>query len=220
MKKILIIGASGFFGKSLINYFLKKNLFYIYAVSRKLFFLNNQNIKKINLDIKKIKKLPKVDIIYYFINSKNFFLEKKNFFYFKKLLKKLDFKTKILLSSSGAVYGRCSRLIRFKENNKINIRKINSYANYKKKYSLQKIFLENEFKKLGKDGFKVSIARCFTFYGKNILSYDYGISDVINSILKKKNIVFNDQTKVIRSYMHEEDMAHWLYKISKFSNYE
>ena len=56
-----------------------------------------------------------------------------------------------------------------------------------KKYALEKFFLEQEFKKMAKEGFKVSIVRGFTFYGKHILNYNYLISKIISAIkLKKK----------------------------------
>tara|TARA_E500000178_G_C16847314_1_gene673455 strand:- start:6 stop:887 length:882 start_codon:yes stop_codon:yes gene_type:complete len=218
LKKILIIGSSGFIGASLINFFIKKyKKIKIYTISRKKNnTLINTKLINYNLDIKKITLLPNVDNIFYLINSKNINLEKKNFFHFKKLLLKIKTKPKILLSSSGSVYGPTLKFKTFEETSKINIRKINLYKNYKKKYSINKLFLEKEFKKLSKKGFKVSIARCFTFYGINILKYNYAISNIINSLKNGKSIKLIDKSLVVRSYLHEEDMAKWLYKISEF----
>lgn len=180
--------------------------------------MKDKRLKKINLDFKKIKKLTKFHNIFYLINSKNLVIEKKIFFHFKKLLKKVENKPKIILSSSGSVYGLNSSKYKFNEKNKISKLKILKFTNYKKKYSLQKIFLENEFIKLGKNNNNVSIARCFSFYGKNILKYKYIISDIINSTINKKDIIFKDKSKVFRGYMHESDLAKWLFKICENAN--
>ena len=207
MKKIIIFGGSGFVGKSLKEFFhKKKNKIQIISYSRS----ENKNIIK-------IQKLPNADIIIYCINSRNIKKSLKYFNHFKRLLKKLKKKTKILFLSSGAVYGPKRFKIKFKEKEKINFSKIESFAGYKLNYAKEKIILENEFKKLAKKGYKVSIARGFTFYGKNILKYNYAISNIINKINTKKNIIINNQN-TFRSYMHETDMCRWIIKIADSSS--
>ena len=114
------------------------------------------------------------------------------------MLRKLPKKTKILFTSSRAVYG-----------------KIKS----KKKYSKSTILTEKEFKKLGKQGYKVSIARLFTFIGKRILTEKkYAISDFIKAGRLHKKIVVKSKFKVYRSYMHSYDMVKWLLTILVNSN--
>ena len=171
MKKLIIIGSSGFVGKSLNDFFKKK---------KKIKLLNYSRTEGKN--ILNIKKLPRTDYIIYCINNKNIKKSLNYFFYFKKLLKKS-----------------------YKNNYK-------KFSGYKKNYSKEKYVLENEFKKIAKEGFKVSIARGFTFYGKHILNYNYLISKLIQAIkTKKKFKIYNPY--IIRSYMHSDDMCRWLMKI-------
>ena len=113
-------------------------------------------------------------------------------------MKNYQKKTKILFTSSGAVYG--------------NIKS-------KKKYAKNKLILENIFKSYGKKGYHVSIARLFTFIGNRILNdKKYAISDFINSGFYKKKIILKSKNKVYRSYMHSDDMTRWLITILISSN--
>ena len=81
-----------------------------------------------------------------------------------------------------------------------------------------KIFLEKKIKELGIRNYKVSIARCYTFIGKNITRYNYAISDLINDANNLTRIKLNSKINVYRSYMHSDDLANWLIKIVKNSN--
>ena len=91
---------------------------------------------------------------------------------------------------------------------------------YKKKYAKEKIFIENNLLELGKKNYDVSIARCYTFIGKNILKYNFAISSLINDSVKKKTVTLNTSMNVYRSYMHSDDMVKWLIQILKKSNNE
>ncbi len=206
MKTLTIIGGSGFLGKSIIDYAQKKGLSKwqinkIICISRRKIYLKNRNsfkVKYITGDISKLKKLYPADYIMYAVNSDS---SKKNLSAIKNfslLLEKLPKKTKILFTSSGAVYGSIKS---------------------KKKYAKNKLILENIFKSYGKKGYQVSIARLFTFIGNRILNdKKYAISDFINSGFYKKKIILKSKNKVYRSYMHSDDMARWLITILASSN--
>ena len=207
MKKLVIIGGSGFAGKSLKDYLKNKN-FKVFSFS-----------KKENKNILNFKKLPKCDYIIYCINNIKISKSLKIFNHFKKLLNKDFKKVKILYFSSGAVYGQNFNKKRFKENEKVSLKNIDKLEGYKKSYSKEKIKLEKEFKKMALIGYKVSIVRGFAFYGKHILKYKYLISEVINSIKANKKIYINND-KIFRSYMHADDMCKWLLKIVNNSTTE
>ena len=206
LKTLTIVGASGFLGRSIVDYAKEKKLLKwkinkITSISRRRIYEKSKKslyLKYITGDIKKLKKLPKTDYIIYAVNSSNNKNDKNALKNFICMLKKLPKKTKILFTSSGAVYG-----------------KIKS----KKKYSKSKILTEKEFKKLGKQGYKVSIARLFTFIGKRILTEKkYAISDFIKAGRFHKKIVVKSKFKVYRSYMHSYDMVKWLLTILVNSN--
>lgn len=198
---MIIIGSSGFVGKSLNDYFKKKKSYRILNYSRTQ-----------SKDITNASRMPTSDFIIYCINNKNIKTSLRYFFHFKKLLYKNSKKPKILFFSSGAVYGPRSFKKKFYENDNINLNKYKKFLGYKKNYAKEKYLLEEEFKKIAEDGFKVSIARGFTFYGKHIMNYDYLISKIILAVRSKKIFKINN-FNTIRSYMHAADMCRWLIKI-------
>ncbi len=204
MKKIIIIGSSGFVGKSLNNCLSKKNY--------KIFNFSRSEKK----NILKVKKLPKSDFIIYCIKTNNIKKSLNLFKHFKILIKNYSKKIKILFFSSGAVYGPRFKIKKFKETDEILLKKINNFTNYKKNYAKEKFYLEKEFMKLSKEGYKVSIVRGFAFYGKYILKYNYLISKIILAVKTKKKLVIQGET--FRSYMHANDMCKWLIKIVKNSS--
>ena len=145
--------------------------------------------------------------------------QKKTLIIFK-LVKKNNKNSKIIFSSSGSVYGPCFKKKKFSENTKINSEIYKFYKNYKKKYTNKKIYLEKKFYSLSIEGFKISIARCYSFYGEKISDYNFFMSKIINSVKNKKNILLQSKSKLIRGYMHEHDLARWLVKICKNSSTE
>lgn len=206
MKKILIIGGSGFVGKSFKEYIKKKKKFQLKSYSRS----EKRNILKIN-------KLPKANFIIYCIKNDNIKKSLNFFFHFKKLLQLNHKETKILFFSSGSVYGPRNKSLKFSEKEKPSLKKINKFKGYKKKYAKEKFILEKEFKKLGNNGHKVCIIRGFTFYGRYILKENYLISQIVKSVKSKKNLLIKN-IKVQRSFMHADEMCEWIMKIIKTSS--
>jgi len=227
LKTLAFIGSSGFIGKSFVDYlnkangsFLKINKVYLFQRSKNA--VKSKKIKTILKidDFKKIKKIPKTDYIIYGIKSNSISEAKIIFKNFKKILKNLKKKPKIIFLSSGAVYGKYNNKIKSYERNKTYKKNISKLIGIKKEYAEEKIFLENEFIKLGINGYETSIARCFTFYGKYIVKYDYAISQIIKSIKENKNVILNNKGNTYRSYMHADDMSIWLLNILNYSNQE
>ena len=123
--------------------------------------------------------------------------------------------SKILFTSSGAVYGKQpNNIISFKENYLKKNKKINYEKNYKKKYAYYKMKNEELFHKLGSLGIKTSIARCFSFVGEFIpRNLNYIIGNFIDNILKNKKISIKSSYIVNRSYMYSDDLVRCLLKI-------
>jgi len=222
MKSLLIIGGTGFLGKSFIDSFLKKKLkgvSKIFILSRK-YKKNKKNIYYLKGDISKINQIPICNYTIFAAEqaeTRNYRLSnKKNIINFCNIIKTIKYKGKILYISSGAYYGISKfNKIKFKENTKIaNIKK----CKYKK-YTIQKRFSEKKIKALSTLGYKVSIARCFSFIGKYLpKNKGYFISDLIVSIKNKKKVIINSKINIIRSYMYSDDMVIWLMKMLKNTN--
>ncbi len=229
MKKLLILGGSGFMGSSIVDCGIEKKLIKykineIHVLSRSKKSINKRykhiKINYIAKSIINLEKIPQVDYIIYCLRNNNIKISNSYFNKFLRLLETIKGKPKILFTSSGAVYGKNTDKIKDKENKKISLNSINKLMGYKKKYAKEKIFIENKFIELGKKNYDVSIARCYTFIGKNILKYNFAISSLINDSVKKKTITLKTSMNVYRSYMHSDDMVKWLIQILKKSNNE
>jgi nucleoside-diphosphate-sugar epimerase len=227
-KTLLLIGGTGFFGKSILKYFyyhrnyLKKKFSKIIILSRgKIKIKFNNNLKKffklvkINSNIQYVKILPSADYVIYAAILKNYKEDHAAVKHYLNLAKKCHSKSKILYISSGAVYGKQRRsTAKFKENHLELYKKINFKEGYKEEYSNTKIKNEELFKRFAKKGKNVSIARCFTFVGQYLPqdSY-YAVGNIIKNILTNESIKINADFKVIRSYMYDDDLVKWLLKI-------
>jgi nucleoside-diphosphate-sugar epimerase len=226
-KSILIIGGTGFVGQSIIDFFSKNNLLKkkikkIIIVSRgkKKIYLDsvikkNFQIKIIKKNIKFLKELPFADYVIYCAILDNYvddYKAVKNYF---NLAKKYHLKSKILYTSSGAIYGRqSSHQNKISENYLNNNNKLLFKNKKKNNYSILKLKNEKIFKNLSKFGIKVSIARLFAFAGPRLpLNSNYIIGNFINSILRKKSLKINSNHNIFRSYMYSEIMVKWLLKI-------
>ena len=227
-KTLLLIGGTGFFGKSILKYFyyhrnfLKKKFSKIIILSRgKIKIKFNNNLKKffklikINYNIRYVKILPYADYVIYAAILKNYKKDHAAVKHYLNLAKKYHSKSKILYISSGAVYGKQrSSTAEFRENYLELYKKINFKDGYKEEYSNAKIKNEELFKSFAKKGKNVSIARCFSFVGQYLPqdSY-YAAGNIVKNIINKESIKINADFKVIRSYMYEDDLVRWLLKI-------
>ena len=229
--KLLLAGGSGFIGKSIIESFDNKKLkkfrikkIFVIARRANKFFkkFNKKKIEFIRGDLSKIKKLPNSDIAIFLAESTNIKdyndkkivakKHKKTIKNFCNLIKK-NKKIKLLYCSSGSVYEPSNKKI--SEKNKLNYKKqvIKSYKNV---YNLLKLYSESTVKNLAKVGIKCSIARCFTFVGVNIpRKSHFLIGNLINNILAEKELFAKSKFKVIRSFMHTDDLSKCLFKIMK-----
>jgi len=229
-KSLLIIGGTGFFGKSILDYFTNYNFLKINKII--IFSRKSQNIQinkilkkkikiiKVSGNILNIKKIPRADYIIYAAILKNYSQDLKGVKNYSNLALKYHSSSKILFVSSGAIYGvQKSKIKEFKENYLDKYKKINFKNGYKKKYSNIKSKSENLFKELGNKGLKVSIARCFSFVGPDLpLNTNYVIGNIINNILRNENIIIKANYKIMRSYMYSDDLVKWLFKILDHSN--
>jgi dTDP-glucose 4,6-dehydratase len=241
-RKLLIIGGSGFIGKSIIDAYQRGNLRRwdindIVILSRnstalkKIFSLkSNSKIKLINCDISECEQIENADLIIHAAASTNakkyldnpndeYINNLKNVNNYIKLAKKFHKNSKILFLSSGAVYGKQNiKIKRIPEDYKNN-EAINNLAINKILYAKSKIESENSFIKLAENDFNVAIARCFSFIGPFLpRDQHFAIGNFINDGMIGNNIKVKATTHVIRSYMFSDDLVDWLIQILEYSS--
>lgn len=239
--KLLIIGGTGFFGKSIMHSFISKkldkfNINQLYVLSRSsIDFIKaypefiNPRIEYINGDIANMNFLPHADIIIHAASSTNQMdyqedsnREKENtekgVSNYIKLAKKFHKNSKIIYCSSGAVYGnQPSNVSNIAEN--FPFQDLGNMTPLKRDYALSKRNAEKQILKAGKDGLNVSIARCFAFYGKYLPEDGhFAYASFLKAAKNGKDIIVNANHEVIRSYMHSDDLVDSLIKVAQSSN--
>ena len=239
--KLLIVGGTGFFGKSILDSFVRGRLkkfqiSHLIVLSRsteKFQILHpefvSSNVKYINGDIAKIESLPEADIVIHAATSSNqndyiinSFREKQNTEFgvsnYIKLASKFHKNTKIVYCSSGAVYGKQPENIKnIKED--FPFLDVNSLNEVKRDYALSKRNAESQINEFGASGYNVSIARCFAFYGKYLPEDGhFAYASFLKFAKNGKDIIVNASHDVIRSYMHANDLVDSLIKIALASN--
>lgn len=239
MKKefsLLIIGGTGFFGKSILDSF-KRGLLSEFNITKILVLARNtekfineypelyfNGVVFINGDISKITTLPESDYVIHAASSTN--MKEYNSYYDKikniensilnycSIALNFHSKSKILYCSSGAVYGKQPLNIEKIEESFEFRQDLSDFPVEKRNYCLSKRHAEQEIINLGKKGLKVSIARCFAFYGKYLpKDQHYAYGNFIGQAENGENIIVKSNGIIYRSYMYADDLVISLMKI-------
>ena len=228
MKTLLILGGSGFIGKSILDSFLKNQLkkFRIeklIILSRNTDFLKKkfktEGNKKIifkNINLFTATKLPNCNYVIHAAEKTLANTTNKNIFlkYFNLTKKICDYyvkskNIKFLYLSSGAVYGRINKKQKVKENAPL---KYNNLTGIKKEYAKYKIKSENYLqKKFSRD--RLIIARLFSFIGKHLTKdKNYAVGNFLKNVEKSRkiNIKSSNPDDIYRSYLDSEDLVKFL----------
>ncbi len=237
MKTLLVIGGTGFFGKSILDAFLRGllkpwNVTRVIVMSRNAHLLLqtapqlvSSDVTLLPADITTVDSLPYADFVIhaaastdvrdYISRPEN---EKKNIqagtYNYCKLAKKFHANSKIVYVSSGAVYGvQPPTVDKLEENAKPD--DLLNLDSGKQDYAVAKQHAEQAIVQLGADGLKVSIARCFAFVGAWLpRDQHFAIGNFIGDIANKRPIVVKAKHKVYRSYMYADDLVEWLMTIA------
>lgn len=226
MSNILVVGGTGFFGRSILDSFINGTL---NDFSINQIILTGREIPRdILFDKKKIifykydsaidKNLPDADYIIYaasstssstytkenYLNEIN--IQKKSIDNLNNYIFGKKFK-KILYTSSGSVYGQKNLINR---NTDEFVKCYPDDNNFEKSiYSNIKLEWENYFKDNLID--KSVIARCFAFIGKHTpLSKHFVIGNFLKNYINRENIYIKSTSRVYRSFMHADDLSYWL----------
>jgi len=241
MASLLVIGGTGFFGKSILDAF-QRNLLKKWDIDnltimarnpeelqRKHSQLITSQVKLLKGDIATINELPFADYVIHAAAStdaRNYHLaplkERSNIIRgtlnYCELAKKFHQNSKIVYVSSGAVYGTQPHdLEKIPED--FHFLDINQLPESKRDYAYAKRDSECVIYNLGNDGLDTSIARCYAFVGPWLpRDQHFAIGNFINDGLNNRKIKVTAKHRVYRSYMYADDLVEWLMKISDKSN--
>ena len=233
MASLLIIGGSGFFGKSILDSF-KRQLLKPWDINKITIISRNANDFKHNYpelisddveciegDIASLEYLPEADLVihaaassdasqYLTQNEK----EKKNIIAgtlnYCRLALKFHKNSQIVYCSSGAVYGFQPNNVKFLTEDAVfgDILKLDDV---KKSYAYAKRDCELAIQELGKNNINVVIARCFSFVGKYLpRDQHFAIGNFIADGMNAQDIDVKADKLVYRSYMYADDLVDWL----------
>jgi dTDP-glucose 4,6-dehydratase len=231
LKKIFITGGTGFFGKAILRFCQENNYYDKYSI-----YIFSRNVTKFRLNCPKSINLDKVNFYEGDILNPSTFPE--NIFdsiihaatdsttglslnYIDRSNQIVDGTRNILewcnnskvkrflYVSSGGVYGAINDAVSENQNFSPSILNIDST------YSISKLFSEHLcFLYSNKYNFSVSVARCFSFIGKDLpLDAHFAVGNFIGNVLKGESININGDGSPIRSYMDQDDLANWLFEI-------
>ena len=237
MKTLLVIGGTGFFGKSILDAFSRGllkpwDVTHIIVMSRNAQRLAQEapqlisnNVSLLTADISTTDSLPFADFVIHAAASTDVRhyisqpeSEKKNIqagtYNYCRLAEQFHAKSKILYVSSGAVYGvqlpTVNQLDEFSQ--PVNL---SSMDVGKQDYAAAKRDAELAIAQLGLSGLNVSIARCFAFVGCWLpRDQHFAIGNFIDDVLHKRSIVVKAKHQVYRSYMYADDLVEWLMTIA------
>jgi dTDP-glucose 4,6-dehydratase len=241
MKSLLIIGGTGFFGKSILDVFKQGGL-EIYGINKIKIMarrvegftsmypeLINENVQLLASDVSNCNFLPYADIVIHaassadardYINDakgqrNNIESATSNYCF---LAKDYHRNSKIVYCSSGAVYGQQPCEIESMSED-FPFQGLSDLVERKRDYALGKRSSEKAIQDLGVEGLTVSIARCFAFYGKYLpKDQHYAYGNFLRAAEQGNTIEVHSKHRVIRSYMYADDLVHALIKVALDAN--
>ena len=237
MATLLVIGGTGFFGKSILDCFQRGmlkpwSIDHIIVMARNAERLReeaplllNQQVELLSADIAKTDYLPQADFVIHAAASsdardylKSSLKERQNILSgilnYCKLTRIFHQKSKLLYVSSGAVYGKQPPELE-KISEDYQFLDAENIPEGKRDYACAKRDAELAVIKLGADGFHVSIARCFAFVGRWLpRDQHFAIGNFMRDTLGGGPIVVQAKHQVYRSYMYADDLVEWLMTIA------
>lgn len=236
--KILLLGGTGFFGKSFLDYFQRilipinpkvklilasRHTDDILGLINPVYFEKNIFIQKI--DVVSCKSLPTCDLVIHAASSTNEDDYRKDPSYqidnivkgAENVIKLIKKETIFMYVSSGAIYGVQNNIKGFPENSVIN----NHYDDdVKSPYSKGKIIAEKAIMKYAiENSINSLICRCFAFIGRYLpFETHFAIGNLLNSIIKKNDFYLKADKLVYRTYMYADDLVESLMLACQYAN--
>ena len=241
MASLLIIGGSGFFGKSILDSYKRKllkpwNIDKIIIMSRNPHQLSkdypeliSDGVEFFAGDVSTVNYLPYADFIIhaaastdasrYLLNDQD---EEENIILgtlnYCRLAEEFHKKSRIIFCSSGAVYGYQPESIKFLKESSL-LGDVSKLDSVKRSYAYAKRDSEAAIQRLGQKNINVAIARCFSFVGRYLpRNQHFAIGNFIKNGANGSEIKVKAENLVYRSYMYADDLVDWLLTIADNSS--
>jgi nucleoside-diphosphate-sugar epimerase len=241
--KLLVIGGTGFFGKSILDSF-QRGLLSKHNISNVIVLARNTNhlrrdfpelildgVELLDEDISTAEKIAKADYIIHAASStdkrryaQNPEMEKDNIVQsvsnYVSLAMKYHKNASIVYCSSGAVYGKQPHSLE-KIGEDYEFISLEDLPLEKRIYAQAKRKAEKLIQEMADGGMKVSIARCFAFYGKYLpKDQHFAYGNFIGQAENGCDIEVAATHPVFRSYMHADDLVDSLMILLKHASTE
>lgn len=233
-KSLLVIGGSGFFGKSILDAHGRGLLSpweieRIIVAARQADTLRHEypdlitdSVEMISTDIGTAADLPYADYVIHAASSTDARRyvsapadERANILQaidnYCRLAARVHRSSKIVYASSGAVYGQVPPHIDQVAED-FDPGDVSELIAYKRDYAEAKRTAEQRMASLGEEhGISVSVARCFAFVGAYLpRDQHFAIGNFLADGLAGRPVTVNARKPVYRSYMHADDLVRWL----------
>jgi nucleoside-diphosphate-sugar epimerase len=238
MAKLLVIGGTGFFGKSILDGFQRGllrpwGIRSVIAMSRTADRLRAEvpsallrNVELLALDLARVSRLPEADYVIHAAASAsasqyltNALEERANIVAgadnFARLGREFSSGSKIVYVSSGAVYGtQPGNLPTIPED--YLPASLDDMPPEKADYARGKQEAEAIIRRLGSERqANVSIARCFAFVGPWLpRDRHFAVGNFLRDGLEGRAVHVKARQQVWRSYMYSDDLVEWLMTIA------
>ncbi len=240
VRTLLIIGGTGFFGKSILDAYLAGALApwqigkiiimarHATILPQRITYFAQPTIEWLDADITSCDVLPAADIVIHAAAStdaRDYLLQpaqqRENIIAgtlnYCRLAPQFHADSLIVYASSGAVYGQLEPRIAVDENTAL--RPIETLPAGKQSYAAAKRDAEAAVRNLAQHGMRVSIARCFAFMGRWLpRDQHFAIGNFMQNVLDGQSIEVKATRPVYRSYMHAQDLVTWLMTIASVAS--
>jgi len=242
-RSLLLIGGSGFFGKSFLDVFRRGQLAQwsidrVVVVARGASTLRRDHpalvgtgVTLLDADVARGEELPTADVVLHAAASTdarryaadpdaeraNILAAAENY---ARLAERLHRSSRIVFASSGAVYGpQPADLPEVAED--FVPGEASELAADKATYAEAKRLSEARIAALGTAGIPTAIARCFAFVGHHLpRDQHFAIGNFLADGLAGRPIEVKARKAVYRSYMHADDLVRWLMTLADAADRE
>jgi len=242
-RTLLLIGGSGFFGKSFLDAYWR-GLLAPWRIGRVIVLarqasrlrawhplLAGATVELIDADIATIASLPHADYVIHAASSSdarayaiNPLAERANILgaieNYCRVAARDHRDARIVYASSGAVYGQQPEALSHVPEDFVAGAAASLIA-YKRDYAEAKRLSEAALAGLGERGLAVSVARCFAFVGAYLpRDQHFAIGNFLADGIAGRPVRVAARNPVYRSYMHADDLVRWLMTLATYATAE